>query len=77
MSQRGEAEDHQILLLALALVVAAVRAGYILYQRHKDLSGGAWKVEQAKKSRLASNAVTTTSRRRKLYPYDLKRRRRC
>jgi hypothetical protein len=55
--------------LALALVVAGIRAGYILYQRHEDYLA-AQKVEQAKKGGYSNADYYVTPK--KLYPYDLK-----
>jgi hypothetical protein len=55
--------------LALALVVAGIRAGYILYQRHEDYLA-AQKVEQAKKAGYTNADYYVTPK--KLYPYDLK-----
>jgi len=61
---------HKIqLALLLAMVVAGVRAGWILYQRHED------KVA-AQKAREAANAGYSNPdyyvNPKKLYPYDLK-----
>jgi hypothetical protein len=64
-----EAKKRIQIALALAVVVAGVRAGYILYQRHEDFVA-AQKQVQAKNAGY-SNAeyyVTPT----KLYPFDLK-----
>jgi len=57
------------LALALALVVAGVRAGYILYERHEDYLA-AQKQEQAKKAGYSNADYYVTPK--KLYPYDLK-----
>jgi hypothetical protein len=57
------------LALALALVVAGVRAGYILYERHEDYLA-AQKQEQAKKAGY-SNADYYVAPK-KLHPFDLK-----
>ena len=57
------------LALALALVVAGVRAGYILYERHEDYVA-AQKQEQAKKAGY-SNADYYVAPK-KLHPFDLK-----
>ena len=67
MSQ--EAKQRIQIALALALVVAAVRAGYILYQRHEDYLA-AQKVEQAKKAGYSNADYYVTPK--ELYPYDLK-----
>jgi hypothetical protein len=67
MSQ--EAKQRIQIALALALVVAAVRAGYILYQRHEDYLA-AQKVEYAKKAGYSNADYYVTPK--KLYPYDLK-----
>ena len=64
-----EAKKRIQIALALAIVVAGVRAGYILYQRHEDFVA-AQKQEQAKKAGY-SNADYYVSPK-KLYPYDLK-----
>ena len=67
MSQ--EAKQRIQIALVLALIVAGVRAGYILYQRHEDYVA-AQKVEQAKKAGYANADYYVTPK--KLYPYDLK-----
>ena len=67
MSQ--EAKQRIQIALGLALIVAGVRAGYILYQRHEDYVA-AQKVEQAKKAGYANADYYVTPK--KLYPYDLK-----
>ncbi len=64
-----EAKQKIQLVLLLAFVVAGLRAGYILYQRHEDKLA----VEKQKKAETAAFAnaddyVTP----KKLYPYDLK-----
>jgi hypothetical protein len=64
-----EAKQRIQIALALALVVAGIRAGYILYQRHEDYLA-AQKVEQAKKAGYANADYYVTPK--KLYPYDLK-----
>ena len=46
-----EAKKRIQIALALAIVVAGVRAGYILYQRHEDYVA-AQKQQQAKECRL-------------------------
>ncbi len=64
-----EAKQRIQLALLLAMVVAGVRAGYILYQRHED------KVA-ADKQKLAQNAGYSNPdyyvSPKKLYPYDVK-----
>jgi hypothetical protein len=64
-----EAKQRIQIALGLALVVAGVRAGYILYQRHEDFLA-AQKVEQAKKAGYANADYYVTPK--KLHPYDLK-----
>src|SRR6202140_2330310 len=64
-----EAKQRLQLALALAIVVAAVRAGYVLYVRHEE--NVAAKKEQAAKSAGYANADYYVSPK-KLYPYDLK-----
>jgi hypothetical protein len=66
----SEEAKHRIqIALALAIVVAGVRAGYILYERHEDFVA-AQKQEQAKKAGY-SNADYYVAPK-KLYPFDLK-----
>ena len=55
--------------LALAIVVAGARAGYILYQRHEDYVA-AQKQQQAKSAGYSNADYYVTPK--KLYPYDLK-----
>ena len=57
------------LALALALVIAAGRAGYILYQRHEDYVA-AQKQQQAKAAGYSNADYYVTPK--KLHPYDLK-----
>jgi hypothetical protein len=64
-----EAKKRIQIALALAIVVAGVRAGYILYQRHEDYVA-AQKQEQAKKAGYSNADYYVTPK--KLYPYDLK-----
>jgi hypothetical protein len=64
-----EAKQRIQIALALAVVVAGVRAGYILYQRHED-NLAAQKQEQAKKAGY-SNADYYVAPK-KLYPFDVK-----
>jgi hypothetical protein len=55
--------------LALAVVVAGVRAGYILYQRHED-HVATQKQQQARNAGYSNADYYVTPK--KLYPYDLK-----
>ena len=64
-----EAKQRIQIALALALVVAGIRTGYILYQRHEDYLA-AQKMEQAKKAGYTNADYYVTPK--KLYPYDLK-----
>jgi hypothetical protein len=64
-----EAKQRIQIALGLALVVAGIRAGYILYERHEDFVA-AQKQEQAKKAGYANADYYVTPK--KLYPYDLK-----
>jgi hypothetical protein len=64
-----EARQRLQLALALAIVVAAVRAGYVLYVRHEE--NVAAKKEQATTNAGYANADYYVSPK-KLYPYDLK-----
>jgi len=64
-----EAKQRIQIALGLALVVAGIRAGYILYQRREDYLA-AQKVEQAKKAGYANADYYVTPK--KLRPYDLK-----
>ncbi len=64
-----EAKKRIQLALALALVVAGIRAGYILYERHEDYLA-AQKQEQAKKAGYSNADYYVTPK--KLYPFDLK-----
>src|SRR5260370_42683798 len=64
-----EAKQRLQLALALAIVVAAVRAGYVLYLRHEE--DVAAKKQQAAKNGGYANADYYVSPK-KLYPYDLK-----
>src|SRR5216684_6657991 len=64
-----EAKQRIQIALALALVVAGVRAGYILYQRHEDYLA-AQKQEQTKKAGYSNADYYVTPK--KLRPYDLK-----
>ena len=64
-----EAKQRIQIALGLALVVAGIRAGYILYERHEDYLA-AQKQEQAKKAGYSNADYYVTPK--KLYPYDLK-----
>ena len=64
-----EAKKRIQIALALAIVVAGVRAGYILYQRHQDYLA-AQKQAEAKNAGY-SNADYYVSPK-KLYPFDLR-----
>jgi hypothetical protein len=64
-----EAKRKIQLALALAVVVAGARAGYILYQRYED-NVAAQKREQAKKAGYLNADYYVTPK--KLYPYDVK-----
>jgi hypothetical protein len=64
-----EAKKRIQLALTLALVVAGVRAGYILYQRHEDYLA-AQKQQLAKQAGYANADYYVTPK--KLYPFDLK-----
>ena len=64
-----EAKQRIQLALVVALVVAAVRAGYILYERYED------KVAFEKQERLRDVGYSNADyyvNPKKLYPYDLK-----
>jgi hypothetical protein len=64
-----EAKQRIQIALGLALVVAGIRAGYILYERHEDYLA-AQKQEQAKKAGYSNADYYVTPK--KLHPYDLK-----
>ena len=64
-----EAKKRIQIALALAIVVAGARAGYILYQRHEDYVAA--QKQQAAKNAGYSNADYYVQPK-KLYPYDLK-----
>src|ERR1700722_14837919 len=64
-----EAKQRIQIALALALVVAGIRAGHILYQRHEDFLA-AQKVEQAKKAGYSNADYYVTPK--KLHPFDLR-----
>jgi hypothetical protein len=67
MSEQGKKRIQ--LALALALLVAAGRAGYILYQRHEDYLA-AQRQQRAKNAGYSNADYYVTPK--KLYPYDLK-----
>jgi hypothetical protein len=64
-----EAKKRIQIALALAIVVAGVRAGYILYERHVDYVAA--QKQQAAQNAGYSNADYYVTPK-KLYPYDLK-----
>jgi hypothetical protein len=64
-----EAKKRIQIALALAVVVAGVRAGYILYQRHEDYVA-AQKQQAAKSAGYSNQEYYVTPK--KLYPFDLK-----
>src|SRR3981081_1421789 len=64
-----EAKQRLQLALALAIVLAAVRAGDVLYERHEE--NVAAKKEQAAKNAGYANADYYVTPK-KLHPYDLK-----
>ena len=63
-----EAKKKIQIALALAVVVAGVRAGYILYVRHEDFLA-AQKQEQAKRAGYSNADYYVVPK--KLYPFDL------
>ncbi|MGA2921444.1 MAG: hypothetical protein ABSE28_10085 [Candidatus Sulfotelmatobacter sp.] len=64
-----EAKKRIQIALALAIVVAGVRAGYILYQRHENYVA-AQERQQARNAGYSNADYYVTPK--KLYPYDLK-----
>ncbi len=64
-----EAKQRIQLALAFAIVVAGLRAGYILYQRHEEYLA-LEKQKQAKNAGYANADYYVSPK--KLYPYDLK-----
>lgn len=64
-----EAKQRIQLALVVAIVVAGVRTGYILYQRHED-AVAARKQKQARNVGYSNPDYYVTPK--KLYPYDLK-----
>ena len=64
-----EAKKRIQVALALAVVVAGLRAGYILYERHEDYLAEQKQVD-AKKSGYSNADYYVTPK--KLYPFDLK-----
>ena len=63
-----EAKKRIQIALALAIVVAGLRAGYILYQRHEDFVA-AQKQVQARNAGYSNAEYYVTPK--KLYPFDL------
>ncbi len=63
-----EAKQRIQIALALAVAVAGLRAGYILYERHEDYVA-AQKQEQAKKAGYSNADYYVVPK--KLHPYDL------
>ena len=64
-----EAKQTIQLALLVALVIAGLRAGYILYERHEE-NLAAQRQEQAKKAGFSNPDYYVTPK--KLYPYDVK-----
>lgn len=64
-----EAKQRIQLALVVAMVVAGLRAGYILYQRHED-NVAAEKQKRAQNAGYSNPDYYVTPK--KLYPYDLK-----
>jgi hypothetical protein len=64
-----EAKQRIQIALALAVVVAGLRAGYILYRRYED-NQAARRQEQAKKAGYSNADYYVVPK--KLYPFDLK-----
>ena len=64
-----EAKQKIQLALMLALVVATLRAGYILYQRHED---NVEAEKQKKAQNVGYSNLDYYVTPKKLYPYDLK-----
>ena len=64
-----EAKKRIQIALSLALVIAGVRAGYILYQRHEDYLA-AQRQQQAKNAGYSNADYYVTPK--KLHPFDLK-----
>ena len=64
-----QAKQRIQLVLAVAIAVAAIRAGYILYQRHED-NVALQKRKQAQNAGYSNPDYYITTK--KLYPYDLK-----
>src|SRR5271169_2572321 len=64
-----EARQKIQLALLLALVVATLRAGYILYQRHED---NVEAEKQKKAQNIGYSNLDYYVTPKKLYPYDLK-----
>lgn len=64
-----EAKKRIQIALGLAVIVAGVRAGYILYQRHEDFLA-AQQQQAAKNAGYSNQEYYVTPK--KLYPFDLK-----
>jgi hypothetical protein len=64
-----QAKKRIQIVLILVLIVVAVRAGYILYQRHEDYLASQ-KRQQARNAGYSNPDYYVTPK--KLYPYDLK-----
>lgn len=64
-----EARQRIQIALGLALVVAGLRAGYILYERHEDFLAAQKKEQQQRAGYTNADYYVTP---KKLYPYDLK-----
>src|SRR5271156_484690 len=64
-----EAKQKIQLALVVAMIVAALRAGYILYQRHEDYLA-AQKLKQAQSVGYSNPDYYVSPK--KLYPYDVK-----
>jgi len=64
-----EAKQRIQLALAAAIVIAGVRSGYILYERHED-QAAAEKLKEAKNVGYSNPDYYVAPK--KLYPYDLK-----
>ena len=65
----SEAKQRVQLALGLAIAIAGLRAGYILYERHED-NLAAQQEKQAKNAGYSNPDFYVTPK--KLHPYDLK-----
>ena len=65
MALDAEAKQKIQIALGLALAIAAIRTGYVMYERHEDAKEPAKKFERA----IDPDYYVTP---KKLYPYDLK-----